>query len=77
MTNRRSYVNRDQVGWTATKYNYCNQKLINYCLKADSTVFTASRATSATYDAYEDDIAYVTFYFEESTAFEYTRDKGF
>jgi hypothetical protein len=36
-------------------------------------VFTATTDISATYDAYEKDIARVSFYFEESTAFEYTR----
>jgi hypothetical protein len=49
--------------------------LIIIKIKADSTVFTASTDTSATYDAYERDIAFVTFYFEQSTAFEFTRDK--
>ena len=28
-----------------------------------------------TYDAYEEDIAFATFYFEEPTVFEYTRYK--
>jgi hypothetical protein len=44
-----------------------------FSTQAGAAVFTASLDTSATYDAYEKDIAYVTFYFEESTAFEYTR----
>jgi hypothetical protein len=36
-------------------------------------VFRATTDISATYDAYEKDIASVSFYFEESTAFEYIR----
>ena len=38
-------------------------------------VFQASNTKSPTYDAYQRDIAMVTFFFESTTAFEYTRDE--
>ena len=40
----------------------------------ESAIFTATNDIDATYDAYEKDIAVVTFYFEEEPAiFEYIR----
>ena len=39
----------------------------------NSEVFTATRGTEDTYDAYERDIAIVSFYFKKPTVFEYTR----
>ena len=38
-----------------------------------SAVFSASYNLADTYDAYERDIALVTFYFDTDTMFEYTR----
>ena len=38
-----------------------------------SAVFSASYNLDDTYDAYERDIALVSFYFEQSTVFEYAR----
>ena len=38
-------------------------------------VFPASLEKNPKYDAYEKDIAMVTFYFETSTVFEYTREE--
>ena len=38
-------------------------------------VFTAKNEESSSYDAYEKDIAMVTFFFESTTAFEYSRDE--
>ena len=39
-----------------------------------SAIFTATNEIDATYDAYEKDIAIVSFYFEEDPAiFEYSR----
>ena len=38
-----------------------------------SAVFSASYNLADTYDAYERDIALVSFYFEQSTVFEYAR----
>ena len=38
-------------------------------------VFNAKNAASPNYDAYEKDIAMVTFFFESTTAFEYSRDE--
>ena len=38
-----------------------------------SAVFSASYDAADTYDAYEKDIAIVSFYFEQSTVFEYAR----
>ena len=39
----------------------------------DSVVFTATNDVDATYDAYERDIAVVSFHFERPTAFAYVR----
>lgn len=39
----------------------------------ESAVFSASYDLEDTYDAYEKDIAVVSFYFEQSTVFEYAR----
>ena len=39
----------------------------------NSAIFSASYDTTETYDAYEKDIAMVTFYFESDSVFEYTR----
>ena len=39
----------------------------------NSAVFTATNKVDDTYDAYERDIAIVSFYFEYPTAFEYIR----
>ena len=36
-------------------------------------IFTATNDIAETYDAYERDIAIVSFYFKLPTAFEYTR----
>ena len=38
-------------------------------------VFPASLEKNPKYDAYEKDIAMVTFFFESSTVFEYTREE--
>ena len=38
-------------------------------------VFSASLENNSKYDAYEKDIAMVTFFFEASTIFEYTREE--
>ena len=38
-------------------------------------VFPASLEKNPKYDAYEKDIAMVTFFFETSTVFEYTREE--
>ena len=39
----------------------------------NSVVFTATQDVDATYDAYEKDIAVVSFHFERPTAFAYIR----
>ena len=39
----------------------------------NSAVFGATNDLEGTYDAYEKDISIVSFYFEESKAFEYIR----
>ena len=39
----------------------------------DAAIFTATNNYDETYDAYEKDIALVSFYFKQPTAFEYTR----
>ena len=39
----------------------------------DSAVFSASYDATETYDAYQRDIALVTFYFETNTVFEFSR----
>ena len=39
----------------------------------NSAVFRATNNLEDTYDAYEKDISIVSFYFEESKAFEYIR----
>ena len=39
----------------------------------NSAVFTATNDVEGTYDAYEKDIAIVSFFFENPTVFEYTR----
>ena len=41
---------------------------------AGNEVFSASNEDNPLYDAYEKDIAMVSFYFESITVFEYTRD---
>ena len=48
----------------------------NYTTNAfqkSSAVFTATYDVEGTYDAYEKDIAIVSFFFEYPTVFEYTR----
>ena len=42
---------------------------------AGNPLFKASTSKSPSYDAYEKDIAMVTFFFESTTVFEYTRDE--
>ena len=39
----------------------------------DKETTTITGNAEDTYDAYEEDIAFATFYFEEPTVFEYTR----
>ena len=47
--------------------------LSHHLFQLESTVFSASYDLADTYDAYERDIAVVSFYFEQSTVFEYAR----
>ena len=42
-------------------------------MQRDSAIFTASEKLDQKYDAYEKDIAVVSFYFNHQTVFEYTR----
>ena len=42
----------------------------------DSSIFSASYDVSQKYDAYEKDIAVVTFYFETNSVFEYSRQES-
>ena len=73
--NRRTYASVAQV---------CIQILDNYQVskcqlkdmtnsQRDAAIFTATNNYDETYDAYEKDIALVSFYFKQPTAFEYTR----
>ena len=39
----------------------------------NSAIFGATNSLEETYDAYEKDISIVSFYFEQSKAFEYIR----
>ena len=41
----------------------------------ENVVFSASLENNSKYDAYEKDIAMVTFFFETPTIFEYTREE--
>ena len=44
-----------------------------FSLQRDSAIFTASGKVDQKYDAYQKDIAIVSFYFNHPTVFEYTR----
>ena len=44
-----------------------------FASQIDSSIFSASYDVSQKYDAYEKDIAVVTFYFETNSVFEYSR----
>ena len=48
-------------------------KRFNFTFQQSSAIFTATKNVQETYDAYEKDIAIVSFYFKQPTAFEYTR----
>ena len=58
---------KDQVNSNYREYIGRNMKGIR--------VFPASLEKNPKYDAYEKDIAMVTFFFESSTVFEYTREE--
>ena len=51
----------------------CYYVLLFIKFQKDSAIFTATKNIDETYDAYERDIAIVSFYFKQPTAFEYTR----
>ena len=53
---------------------FFNRVLTLHVQQQDSAIFTATNNIDATYDAYEKDIAIVSFFFEEEPAiFEYSR----
>ena len=56
-----------------TSLRFNNVKEIYYLLQRDSAIFTATHNVEEAYDAYEKDIAIVSFYFKEATLFEYTK----
>ena len=72
-SNRRIYTSNDRVRiyfkfiMLAILSRRCTMQQRN------SAVFTATNKLDDTYDAYERDIAIVSFYFEYPTAFEYIR----
>ena len=47
--------------------------LRSFCFQLDQAVFSASYDANEKYDAYQRDIALVTFYFETNTVFEFSR----
>ena len=71
--NRRTYTSTSQVYhkyklWSKLQYHECSNGVI-----FQTGIFTATNDVTETYDAYERDIAIVSFYFKLPTAFEYTR----
>ena len=69
--NRRTYTTpaRVNVHYQTT----CYHMLLFTKFQKASAIFTATKNVDETYDAYERDIAIVSFYFKQPTAFEYTR----
>ena len=70
-TNKRSYSRSPEVGFGSDDFNF---SLLRVRFQINPDIFSASYDdASMTYDAYERDIALVTFYFDTDTVFEYTR----
>ena len=67
--NRRRYPYSNMV--KKTKFPHNSHGLIVIEFQDKSTTVTGNG--EGTYDAYEEDIAFAIFYFEEPTVFEYTR----
>ena len=64
--------------WLGQANNFISEihnsiKKIYYLLQRDSAIFTVAHNVEEVYDAYEKDIAIVSFYFKEATLFEYTK----
>ena len=57
----------------AIKINNVSNNFTRKKIQLQSAVFSASYDLADTYDAYEKDIAVVSFYFEQSTVFEFAR----
>ena len=68
--NRRTYTSTTQVHANSKDLPHL---LITFCMTFQTGIFTATNNVDETYDAYERDIAIVSFYFKLPTAFEYTR----
>ena len=72
-SNRRIYTSNDRV---RIYFKFIMLAILSRrrgMQQRNSAVFTATNKLDDTYDAYERDIAIVSFYFEYPTAFEYIR----
>ena len=72
-SNRRIYTSNDRV---RIYFKFIMLAILSRrraMQQRNSAVFTATNKVDDTYDAYERDIAIVSFYFEYPTAFEYIR----
>ena len=67
------FIEMTSLNMKTLTYNLLIEIQIQLPLQKTSALFTATNDVDKTYDAYERDIAIVTFYFKNPTVFEYIR----